>query len=98
MTTKTSRARTRAKLELLWRDGRRCAICGKKIKNLDDLTIDHIIPLAKGGENVLENYQLAHRACNETKADMLPDEHVRLLKCNRRRILWMRIRKGIVVW
>lgn len=98
MTTKTSRARTKAKLELLWRDGRRCAICGRKIKDLEDLTVDHIVPLAKGGKNVIENYQLAHKACNEEKGSMMPDEFMRQLKCNRRRILLMRIRKGIVVW
>ena len=98
MTSKTGRARTKAKLELLWRDGRRCAICGRKIKDLDDLTIDHIVPLAKGGKNTLENYQLAHKACNEAKGSMLPEEHVKILKYNRRRILLMRIKKGIVVW
>lgn len=98
MTTKANRANNRAKLELLWRDGRRCAICGRKIKKLDDLTVDHIVPLAKGGKNVLENYQLAHKACNEAKGSMLPKEHVKMLRYNRRRIWLMRIRKGIVVW
>lgn len=98
MTTKTSRARTKAKLELLWRDGRRCAICGRKIKDLDDLTVDHIVPLAEGGVNAIENYQLAHKSCNEKKGSMMPDEFMWQLKCNRRRILLMRIRKGIVVW
>lgn len=98
MTTKASRANNRAKLELLLRDGRRCAICGRKIKKLDDLTVDHIVPLAKGGKNVLENYQLAHKACNEAKGSMLPKEHVKMLRYNRRRIWLMRIRKGIVVW
>lgn len=98
MTTKSSRANTRAKLELLWRDGKRCAICGRKIKNLEDLTVDHIVPIAKGGENVIENYQLAHKACNEAKGSMLPKEHVKMLKYNRRRIWLMRIKKGIVIW
>jgi 5-methylcytosine-specific restriction endonuclease McrA len=98
MTTKKSRARTKAKLELLWRDGRRCAICGRKIKDLDDLTIDHIVPLAKGGKNAMENYQLAHKACNEAKGSMLPKEHMKIIRYNRRRILLMRIKKGIVVW
>lgn len=98
MTTKTSRANTRIKLQLLWQNGKRCAICGRKIKDLDDLTIDHIVPLAKGGRNAIENYQLAHKACNEAKGSMLPKEHMRIIKYNRRRILLMRIKKGIVVW
>lgn len=98
MTTKTSRARNKAKLQLVWEHGKRCAICGKKIKNLDDLTIDHIVPLAEGGKNVIENYQLAHKACNEAKGHMMPKEHERALKYNRRRIMRLRLRRGIVVW
>lgn len=27
-------------------------------------TIDHIIPVAKGGDNLLANLKLAHRRCN----------------------------------
>ena len=98
MTTKTSNARNKAKLQLVWEHGKRCAICGKKIKDLDDLTIDHIVPLAEGGKNVYENYQLAHKACNEAKGKMLPREFEKMLRDNRRRIVRMRLRRGIVVW
>lgn len=98
MTTKRSRVRTKAKLQLVWNNGKRCAICGKKIKDLNDLTIDHIVPLAEGGKNVAENFQLAHRACNEAKGSLMPDEYEKALRYNRRRILLMRIRRGIVVW
>ena len=98
MTTKKSRARTKMKLQLVWEHGKRCAICGKKIKNLEDVTIDHIVPLAEGGKNVIENFQLAHKACNEAKGSMLPKEHEKMLKYNRRRIWRLRIRRGIVVW
>lgn len=31
-------------------------------------TLDHIIALADGGTNAFENFQLAHRSCNEIKA------------------------------
>jgi len=31
--------------------------------------IDHIIPLAKGGMDVLENLAAAHRRCNRVKSD-----------------------------
>ena len=34
-------------------------------------TIDHIVPLAKGGEHVWKNCQPAHLKCNEDKADTL---------------------------
>jgi 5-methylcytosine-specific restriction endonuclease McrA len=30
-------------------------------------TIDHIVPIAKGGKHVRENLQLAHKLCNQRK-------------------------------
>lgn len=86
------------KLQLLWEYGNRCAICGKKIRNLDDLTVDHIIPKAKGGKNLISNCQLAHKICNELKNDTLPDEYERMLRNNKRRIIKMRIRRAILFW
>lgn len=55
-----------------------CGICGqpvdKKIKPPHPLspTVDHIIPISKGGNpSALSNLQLAHRCCNRAKADKL---------------------------
>ena len=55
-----------------------CALCGepvdKRIKYPDPYaaTIDHIIPVSKGGHpSDLENLQLAHFKCNRDKADKL---------------------------
>lgn len=42
-----------------------CKCCG----SWEYLTFDHIIPIAKGGENRLENGQILCRRCNEVKAD-----------------------------
>lgn len=53
-----------------------CALCGEKIEKMKDITIDHIIPISKGGDSTIENYQLAHLACNQTKADMTPEEFI----------------------
>lgn len=94
MTTKNNTI----KLQLLWKYGNRCAICGKKIRNFEDLTVDHIIPLDKGGKKVIENCQLAHKSCNAAKSNALPEEHEKILKYNRRRILRMRIRRMIIFW
>jgi len=50
-----------------------CGICGRPIDYLlphDDpmsFTVDHIIPLAKGGADRIDNKQAAHRTCNSTK-------------------------------
>ena len=86
MTTKTSRARNRAKLQLVWEKGKRCAICGRKIKDLEDLTVDHIVPLARGGKNSIDNYRLAHKTCNEAKGRMMPTEYEKELRYNKKRI------------
>lgn len=57
-----------------------CAICGEKVdmsvhSNHDDYpSIDHIIPVSKGGTHTWDNVQLAHRRCNNKKRDMLPEE------------------------
>lgn len=52
-----------------------CAICGRAVdfdKKFPDpwsATVDHIIPIQKGGDPVnLENLQLAHLQCNRVKA------------------------------
>ena len=45
----------------------KCAICDKKLGS--DITLDHIHPKSKGGENNWRNYQAVHKICNELKAD-----------------------------
>ena len=55
-----------------------CALCGKPVDfNLKyphplSPTIDHIVPVAKGGHpSDINNLQLAHRCCNRAKSDKL---------------------------
>ena len=55
-----------------------CGICGKPVdfsyKNPHPLapTVDHIIPVSKGGHpSDISNLQLAHRCCNRAKSDSL---------------------------
>lgn len=50
---------------VLERDGFVCGICGDEIE--DDLHIDHIRPVSRGGETVLDNLQPAHARCNLSK-------------------------------
>jgi len=45
------------------RDGHRCVICGTDA----ELTIDHIVPVSKGGANNLENFWTLCRPCNIRK-------------------------------
>jgi len=52
-------------LALIERDGYQCKSCGSQ----DDLSIDHITPLSKGGSDDLDNLQLLCRSCNSSKGD-----------------------------
>lgn len=56
-----------------------CGICGNPVdmslKAPDPMskTIDHIIPVSRGGHpSDIDNLQLAHRICNEKKNNKLP--------------------------
>ena len=51
----------------------RCVICGKFVE-FDNFTIDHIIPLSKGGTNQYENLQCTCKTCNQLKQDILPED------------------------
>ena len=52
---------------VLSRDGASCKICGAE----DDLTIDHIVPVALGGADNSANYQVLCRPCNSAKGAIL---------------------------
>lgn len=63
--------------EIFERDGWRCQLCGDPvlpfIKGLHprQASIDHIVPVSKGGEHVAANLQLAHLGCNSAKRDRM---------------------------
>lgn len=42
---------------------------------MHEITIDHWIPLSKGGLDDLPNYRLAHDKCNSLKASLSPEEY-----------------------
>lgn len=51
-----------------------CGICEQVIEDIEDLSIDHIIPLSRGGSNEDDNLQPAHRRCNWQKGNRMPGE------------------------
>lgn len=55
------------------RDRMTCQYCGKQ-PGAEELTIDHVVPRAKGGKSTWTNCVLACVGCNSRKADRTPDE------------------------
>jgi 5-methylcytosine-specific restriction endonuclease McrA len=53
-------------LVVLERDDGVCGICGEDV-DPQNYHVDHIVPLAKGGEHSYRNTQAAHPACNMKK-------------------------------
>ena len=64
-------------VEIFDRDRWTCGICGEPIdpalKAPDGMSvsIDHVVPIAKGGGHTRANVQAAHLHCNQTKSDRL---------------------------
>jgi 5-methylcytosine-specific restriction endonuclease McrA len=54
--------------EIFERDGE-CLKCGRKNK----FTIDHIVPISKGGNNEKSNLQILCERCNSLKGDSIID-------------------------
>ncbi len=50
-----------------------CHYCGQKV-NFHDLTMDHLVPLARGGRSTKENLVPSCKNCNNLKKTMLPIE------------------------
>ncbi len=50
-----------------------CHYCGKKYR-YDQLTMDHLVPLTRGGRSVKNNLVPACKDCNTKKKTMLPLE------------------------
>lgn len=55
------------------RDGLVCGICGHPVAP-DDVHIDHIMPVSRGGQSTLDNLRVTHSACNMAKGNALPEE------------------------
>ena len=60
------------------RDKGICGICGKFVPP-DSFTIDHIVPISKGGTYEYSNLQCCCRKCNQLKADALPDDFFQVM-------------------
>jgi len=66
--TRHRRLAARMKVEQPW-----CSYCGSPATRGNDLTIDHIVPLSRGGTNRRENLTVACFRCNRAKSDGVTD-------------------------
>jgi hypothetical protein len=57
----------RIRFEVLRRDGFRCTYCGRSAREGVVLHVDHVIPVAGGGSNDIENLVAACSSCNQGK-------------------------------
>lgn len=69
--SKVERGRMRRKVkdEVLRRDNYTCQFCNRRLE-AGDLTIDHLIPIARGGLDEITNYVACCEPCNQRKADV----------------------------
>lgn len=74
-------------VEVLKSKGMVCGICKKQIKlgpgrTKESLSFDHIKPICKGGDHVLDNIQPSHFSCNSAKSgnDVLTDDSSMLIQ------------------
>lgn len=55
------------------RDANRCQYCGRRFAT-SELSLDHVMPLSRGGQSSWENVVCACLPCNVRKGNRLPDE------------------------
>ena len=75
---KRRKFRPAERISIYTRDRGICGICGEFVPP-NEATIDHIVPISKGGTYAPENLQCCCRRCNQLKADALPDDFFNLL-------------------
>jgi 5-methylcytosine-specific restriction endonuclease McrA len=62
-----------SKRNLMLRDEHECQYCGKHLR-ADTATIDHVVPVSRGGRNTWKNTVLSCKPCNNTKDNRTPQE------------------------
>lgn len=80
------RAKARALRQTQWWK-RKCSVgschyCGKKVKP-KELTMDHVVPIIRGGRSTKGNVVAVCKECNDKKKYLLPlewEEHLERLK------------------
>ena len=81
--------------DILSKTGRRCHVCGGRIKRSEPWQADHILAHTHGGKQSIENYLPAHSICNNYRRHFGAEEFQWILKLG----VWTRTlietRKGL---
>jgi hypothetical protein len=89
-----------------WRDRWTCALCGlpvlRQVPNWIRIhplraSIDHVIPVSRGGPDVAANTRLAHGYCNSVRHDDTEERRARLARAHTRP-LPARVLTAVVEW
>ncbi len=83
---RTERAKARELRKSRWWQQKtasgRCYYCSKKVA-FRDISMDHLVPLARGGRSTKNNLVPACKDCNNRKKSMMPLEWEEYLEKNR---------------
>jgi len=67
--------------------GFRCQYCHRDLRlRLCEISIDHVVPIARGGLNTIDNVAPSCRPCNHQKRDRLVGEYVHVDLVEKRRL------------
>jgi 5-methylcytosine-specific restriction endonuclease McrA len=66
-----------------------CHWC-KRSTPVEERAVDHIIPLARGGNHTARNLCICCWSCNQAKSDRLPEDYLESIKLTRKRNLAIR--------
>ena len=58
---------------IIWRDKNTCQYCGY-VGTSSNLTLDHVLPKSRGGDNSWLNLVTCCKKCNQKKRDRTPEE------------------------
>lgn len=61
-----------------------CYLCGKPIKE-KELSLDHCVPLSRGGTNEPSNWRATHKKCNSIKGALTYEEWLLWQELERKR-------------
>jgi hypothetical protein len=61
------------RVRIIERDKQTCYMCKRKLA-IEEITLDHVRPRSRGGDDSEANLKVACEPCNNRKGDRLPEE------------------------